>query len=721
VRPFPDTAGDPEERRTLGALLGGWFLVWTVVSVLAIRDEGAGVGWARSVAASLLFAGAMLVIPAVGWVFVYRPRPAGRGWLAWQALHGATVALLVPALLAAGALIDRAMGLRWEGGSWSVDDVHGVLIQYALLLPVVVVLARARRARDQRRAEARFRERVVWTELRRTRAELRALRMEHTPRFLFDALEAIARTVRGDAAAAGRAILALSALLRQVLENAGDAEASVRDEVQAATLLVEMERCVGHPVPRVEWRLGPGAGEARVPHLLLLPLLEILARCARPACVRGYVRVRGDLVVIRMHATGAAPAREAVDAELGPVRARLERVHARAGLTTRVRRGATLAVTVVAPVPGAVQPEPHPEPERPSVVEAGTLPGWLGWALYALLWGGAVVGGRAGAEAPLLFLALRAALVPGTLFLAFRLTARFPVRRGRALRHLGVHAAAALAAGAGLVALRTARAGGDALAPGAVGMVLLYAAFAAVAHWERHWREERDARAARERLRLELAEAELRWGEAELKSLEMQLHPHFLFNALTSVSALVLFDPEAAERVVRDLGALLRHAFDPAGSHRVPLREELDVVRLYLGIEHVRFQDRLSVDWRVEPDALDVVIPRLVVQPLVENAIKHAIAHRMTPGTLRISAARSGDSLRLSVADDGAGGAPVRSDGGTRIGLANIRTRMEALYGSRWALDLRPNEAGGTTAELLVPLRMEPDAAERGELPPRGA
>jgi two-component system, LytTR family, sensor kinase len=199
-----------------------------------------------------------------------------------------------------------------------------------------------------------------------------------------------------------------------------------------------------------------------------------------------------------------------------------------------------------------------------------------------------------------------------------------------------------------------------------------------------------------ERLRTELV-------QAQLHTLRAQLQPHFLFNTLNAISALVQQDPEAAERMIARLSNLLRHTLERAAAQEVDLREELDFVESYLEIEQARFEDRLRVRWAVDPATLEARVPPLILQPLVENAIRHGIVPRSEPGTVEITSGRRNGSLVLRVRDDGVGlvapGAAAR-DG---VGIRSVRTRLEQLYGRRHSFALEAAPGGGVLAELSLP------------------
>ncbi len=208
------------------------------------------------------------------------------------------------------------------------------------------------------------------------------------------------------------------------------------------------------------------------------------------------------------------------------------------------------------------------------------------------------------------------------------------------------------------------------------------------------------------------ANLEARLAEARLKTLEAELHPHFLFNTLHAISTLIHVEPDAADRMISRLSDLLRITFARSGAARVALQEELEFLQKYLEIEETRFQDRLSVSYDIDPDTLDAEVPRMILQPLVENAIKHGVAPRNAPGRIRIVAARDGESLRLEVCDNGvglSGSARARLHGG--VGLSNTRARLECLYGA--GHDLLFLETGeGLTVQMRFPFSRLPAGSD---------
>lgn len=249
-----------------------------------------------------------------------------------------------------------------------------------------------------------------------------------------------------------------------------------------------------------------------------------------------------------------------------------------------------------------------------------------------------------------------------------------------------------------------------ALSPVELHMNLLtYWAVVGVSHAFYYYNRYRDREVAASRLEAQLA-------GARLELLRAQLHPHFLFNTLHAISELMHEDVERADLMLTHLSELLRLALENAGAHEVPLREELDFLHRYLEIQQMRFQDRLSVRVEAEPEALDACVPYLILQPLVENAIRHGVATREAPGRVEVRATRRAPGpedpafpngaahvLRLEVRDDGpglpAGGAGLREG----LGLTNTRVRLRELYGPAQRCEITNIPGGGLCVSLEIP------------------
>ena len=235
--------------------------------------------------------------------------------------------------------------------------------------------------------------------------------------------------------------------------------------------------------------------------------------------------------------------------------------------------------------------------------------------------------------------------------------------------------------------------------------LIIYVMILAVGFARAYYRRLQERRVQATELRAQLT-------EARLQALRMQINPHFLFNTLNAVSGLVERDPKGVRTMVARLSALLRHTLGQDGSNgrqEVPLHQELNVLDDYLEIMHVRFADRLQVDRDIDDDARDALVPDLILQPILENAIKHGVTPQEDGGHVHIGARRRGDYVRLTVEDDGPGmsgdGLPEVSDG---IGLRNVQERLQQLYGDNHRMNIRPGAQGGLVVELWIPYHTEP-------------
>ncbi|MHB1327182.1 MAG: sensor histidine kinase [Gemmatimonadales bacterium] len=312
---------------------------------------------------------------------------------------------------------------------------------------------------------------------------------------------------------------------------------------------------------------------------------------------------------------------------------------------------------------------------------------------------------------------LEAFLWAFTTLLIFWLARRFPIERGRMAESVAVHLVAA-------VALSLARAaflvelsqhvewlGNRTFARqfwvSSSQNALFYALLLGFAHAMLYRARYRERQQAAERLTAGLT-------QARLQALKMQLQPHFLFNTLNAISALIPDEAKPARRMVARLGDLLRISLEHEETQEVSLREELAFLQPYLEIEQARLEDRLTVTMDIAPETLDARVPHLILQPLVENAIRHGIAPRIEPGRVIVSARQGADSrfLELEVRDTGAG-VDRDSQTGTRkgVGLANIQSRLEQLYHGehRFALEHHPD--GGVVVKISLPFRRRVEAS----------
>jgi len=344
------------------------------------------------------------------------------------------------------------------------------------------------------------------------------------------------------------------------------------------------------------------------------------------------------------------------------------------------------------------------------------------WAVFGLLVANqsSMLSALGGRQMPWI-VALRPALLEATLWAfttlaIFWLARRFPLERGRVLLRVAVHIVAA-------VVIALARTGIMVVLGWYVTWVrprtfgpqfwgtssqnfLFYALLLGIAHLVLYYRRYREREQAAEQLARGLT-------EARLQALKMQLQPHFLFNTLNAISALIPAEAQPARRMVARLGDLLRTTLEHEATQEVTLREELAFLEPYLEIEQARLEDRLTVVMKIAPETLDARVPHLILQPLVENAVRHGIAARIDPGTVEISASRALDDrfLQLEIRDDGQGqnrnndrdneARPRRG-----VGLTNIRARLEQLYGAEHRFTLENQASGGVLVRISLPFRL---------------
>ena len=234
-------------------------------------------------------------------------------------------------------------------------------------------------------------------------------------------------------------------------------------------------------------------------------------------------------------------------------------------------------------------------------------------------------------------------------------------------------------------------------------IVAIYYAF----DYYRKYRQ-REREALDFKLRATQLEAQL--TSAQLDALKMQLHPHFLFNTLNAISVLMRAgETQTADQMLLRLSDLLRVTLENVGAQEVSLKQELDFLKRYLDIEQIRFQDRLTVQLDIDPDTLDVQVPNLILQPLVENAVRHGIASRLAPGHIIIRSQRADGMLTLEVRDDGPGlSEEALAELKEGVGLSNTRARLMQHYGTAHRFELGKAIEGGLRVALAIPIRTDP-------------
>lgn len=344
---------------------------------------------------------------------------------------------------------------------------------------------------------------------------------------------------------------------------------------------------------------------------------------------------------------------------------------------------------------------------------------WLGPAILAAFQ--AYVQGRLGNRDPA---TLRSVLWEGGDWLlyafltpaAFWVARRFPLARPNLARNLALHVTASIAlcaawAGCGILLWRiifpepSTPWGGGALGWFVTSLpfgVAVYFAVVGVQHAAFYFFEARERETQAAQLSTQLAQARLR-------ALRMQMQPHFLYNSLNAITVILRDrDTVTATRMLEQLGDMLRRVMRSDGPQEVSLADEIGFLRQLLSIEEVRFTDRLRPEFDIDASLLNAAVPEFVLQPLVENALRHGLAKRVDATLLHIAARREGDNLVLIVTDDGPGpsiGTAERELGVEGVGLSNTRERLAVLYGDAASLTLAPMPGGGAAATIRIPYR----------------
>ncbi len=240
--------------------------------------------------------------------------------------------------------------------------------------------------------------------------------------------------------------------------------------------------------------------------------------------------------------------------------------------------------------------------------------------------------------------------------------------------------------------------------------MMTYWALVAFVHALDYHRESQERELATAQLQTQLA-------EAQLEALQRQLHPHFLFNTLNTISALMHRDVHAADEMLVQLSDLLRLTLDRVGTQQVPLKDEVDFLKKYLEIEQTRFGDRLMVNIDIDPEVLDAPVPNLILQPLVENALRHGVGPRIGVGKVDVTAKYADGLLTLAVRDNGVGLSPDKMNAfHSGVGLSNTRSRLENLYGDRHRFEFQTPPGGGLLVTIVIPMGHDPESLDRSRM-----
>ena len=671
-----------------------------------------------------------------------------------------------------------AGGLDWRIGA----DV----IAYVAFAAMFEIARATRRYRALEVARAALGVQVAEARRRRTEAELRALKAELNPHFLGNALASVTALLETDVRAAERTLAQIGALLGR-LGRRGAHEITMDEELEGLEPVLEYERLRLSGRLTVEHDLAVGTGDALVPDMILHPLVENAVKYGLAPRGGGTLLIaaertgaRGETLVISVRDRGLsdAPAETAeshgTGIGLANVRSRLTELYglsARLDLRPDGTRGMEARVTLPwrdeHTAPAELSPREDEDsggasmtsatPRRRAPFHARALAGStlrvllviVAWAALANLYANLATRDavqRHLASDPfgiLLDMALTVTLRVALCIAALEATRRLYGRwSSGALLRLNL----AVPFGFGVLGILNKVTNLMVFTPARMHAMpwvrlfmhmgreivftyMIYFTVVGLTVAVSALRRTRWSHGSRLRLHQRLEEERQRRAAAELRALESELNPHFVGNALGVVSSLIHTDRAAAVRVLAELGTLLRAALSRATTHEVTLREELRTLKSFLAVEHARLGRRLDIHWQVDESALDGQVPHMILQPLLENAVKHGLAPRGQAGRIDVEARRGERELELVVRDNGVGlplDRDMHADGRKGVGLANTRARLSELYGPIAHLELLSGEAGGTIARVRIPWHHAMDtglelAAGGAMLPPVGS
>lgn len=650
--------------------------------------------------------------------------------------------------------------------------IPGDALVYVLIAAMFELARITRRYRALEVGRAALGVRVAEARRRRTEAELRALKAELNPHFLGNALASVIALLETDVRAADRALAKIGELLGRLGRRSAH-EITMQEELEGLEPVLEYERLRLSGRLVVERELGDETADALVPDMILHPLVENAVKYGLAPRGGGTLRIaahragaHGEMLVISVRDRGSReiPAgttqSHGTGIGLSNVRSRLAELYggnARLELEADEPHGMVARLTIpwrdeTSPA-AELPPDPDADPGA-SVVASPRTGTWpqivrrtlsiagsvariaavvVAWALLARYIANVDFalaierGFRPDGIGNGLDAAWTSALRVALCLTAIELTRRLSGRRSSTSL---VRLHFAVASGFGVlgilekVTIITIRAPermhampwshlfanmvNEVKANLIMYLAVVGLTLALPALWRLRW-----SHASRLRLHQRLEEERQRRAAAELRALEAELNPHFVGNALSVVSSLIQTDRAAAVRVLEELGTLLRAALSRAATHEVTLREELATLKSFLAVEHARLGRRLDIHWQVDERALDGQVPHMILQPLVENAVKHGLAPRGKAGRIDVEARRGERELELVVRDDGVGlgrGREPDAEGRTGVGLANTRARLSELYGPVARLELSSGDMGGTVARVRIPWHRDVDA-----------
>lgn len=563
-------------------------------------------------------------------------------------------------------------------------------------------------------------------------AQIESLKMQIDPDFVFKSLDQLTDLMHREIDEADNMVARLGDYLRVTLENSGNSEVSLSEEIDFLKCYLEIENIMTRNRIDIQFDIDPDTMYCDVPSLILQAPVENAIRSVTNEDLR-TLKIRARKTDSKLILTIIDPQNLIQQDSKGPrVRQLIERLNTLyetriqmrnfidpEGDKTQIEIPLILEKRNLSEVMSTdsqsidVQPlhESNSSPIRKWVVVLGVF---TGLAVYFLLSRVMVLiskGLTVDWPSQLLDTSgwfIWALITP----IILKLSARYPLNRKHFLKHFTIHffgcglawffATIAMicvrwGANVGQISFSQLFFAGLVRSPFSFD-ILCYGTIMAVESSVRYYRRV-------EKNKIRSAKLSSQLGRARLQALKMQLHPHFLFNALNSLSELMQEDPAAAEHMIENLEKFLQLTMKSNHVLEIPFEEELEFLKCYLAIEHVRFQNRLNIKMEIEPQILKVPVPNLVLQPLVENAIRHGIAPRKTAGQIEIKASRKNGMLMVSIQDNGPGlNRSQRRVFQGGLGLSNTRERLSQLYGKDHRFEMINAPEGGLLVTLEIPV-----------------
>ena len=598
------------------------------------------------------------------------------------------------------------------------------LVFYHAILCVCIALDLHRRVLESEIQSAQIEAGIM-------QAQIESLKMQIDPDFVFKSLDQLRDLMHRELDEADDMVARLGDYLRVTLENSGNSEVSLNEEIEFLKCYIEIENIMTDNRIDIQYDLDPDTLYCDVPSLILQAPVENAIRNMSHQDLK-TMKIRARKTDSKLILTIIDPQNLIQDSKGPRVRQLIERLNTLyetriqmrsfidpEGDKTQIEIPLILEKRNLAEIVPAesqlmdVQKtyESNSSPVRKWLV---TIVVFTGLAIYFLLSRALVVVSKGlTVDWPTQLLNtsgwfIWALITP----IILKLSSTYPLQRKHFLKHFTIHffslALSWLSATLAIIGVRWAANLGqisfsELLRPGFATSpfsfdILCYGTIMAVESSVRYYRRV-------EKNKIRSAKLSSQLGRARLQALKMQLHPHFLFNALNSLSELMQEDPAAAEQMIQNLEKFLQLTMRSNHVQEIPFEEELEFLKCYLAIEHVRFQNRLNIKMDIEPQILKVPVPNLVLQPLVENAIRHGIAPRKTAGQIEIKASRKNGMLMVSIQDNGPGlNRSQRKILTGGLGLSNTRERSTQLYGNSHRFEMINAPEGGLIVMLEIPV-----------------